>query len=150
MTTGHNDHWTKFRQLKKVMQKECRRSYNEYINNIICGDTQDTSTQNNRNKKFYGYIKSLRRDSSGVASLKKDGIAFSDSSKKAEILNDQFSSVFTNEDSPPPVDITGVSPYPDMPPIDVQVNGVAQGSIHTKQQVWINYQPAYLKRLLMK
>ena len=95
-------------------------------NNIICDDTQDTPTQNCRNKKFYGYIKSLRRDSSGVASLKKDGIAYSDSSKKAEILNDQFSSVFTIEDGPPPSDITGTSSYPDMPLIDVHVNGVAK------------------------
>ena len=44
-----------------------------------------------------------------------DGIVYSDGMKKAEILNDQFSSVYTKEDSPPPTDLSGPSSYPDMP-----------------------------------
>ena len=46
--------------------------------------------------------------------------------KKAEILNDQFSSVYTNEDSPPTQRLIGPSSYSDMPPISVHVNGVAK------------------------
>jgi len=78
--------------------------------------------------EFYSYIKSLRTDSCGVAPLKKDGIVYSDGMKKAEILNDQFSSVYTNEDSPRPLPqgVIGPSSYPDMPPISVHVNGVAK------------------------
>jgi len=71
-------------------------------------------------------VKSLRRDSSGVALLKKDGIVYSDGMKKAEILNDQFSSVYTREDSPPPTDLSGPSSYPDMPSISVHVSGVVK------------------------
>ena len=43
--------------------------------------------------------------------------------KKAEILNDQFSSVCTREDSPPPTDLSGPSSYRDMPSICVHVSG---------------------------
>jgi len=61
-----------------------------------------------------------------VASLKKDGIAYSDSSKKAEVISDQFSSVFAKEDSPPLSDITGTGPYPEMLPIRVHAHEVAE------------------------
>ena len=44
------------------------------------------------------YIKSTRSDSPGVAALKKIGILFPDSSDKADILREQFESVFTDED----------------------------------------------------
>jgi len=69
-------------------------------------------------------VKSLRRYSSGVALLKKDGIVYSDGMEKAEILNDPFLSVYTWEDSPPPTDLSGPSTYPDMPSISVHASGV--------------------------
>ncbi|KAH3876963.1 hypothetical protein DPMN_000816 [Dreissena polymorpha] len=50
------------------------------------------------NKKLYSYVKCMKSDSSGAAPLKKDGTSHSDPSAKAEILNSQFSSVFTEED----------------------------------------------------
>ena len=46
--------------------------------------------------------------------------------KKAKILNDQFSSVYTRKDSPPPIDLSGPSSYPDMPSISVHVSGVVK------------------------
>ncbi|KAH3800403.1 hypothetical protein DPMN_154036 [Dreissena polymorpha] len=53
-----------------------------------------------KNKKLYSYVKSMKSDSSGVAPLKKDGSTYSDASAKAEILNDQFSSVFSSGVAP--------------------------------------------------
>ena len=49
-------------------------------------------------KSFWSFIKHQRTDSVGVASLKKDGKTFSCAKDKANILNDQFQSVFTRED----------------------------------------------------
>ena len=46
-----------------------------------------------------------------------------DPATKAELLNDQFSSVFTIEDSSPLPDL-GKSPFPDAPEIQVTPNGV--------------------------
>ena len=49
-------------------------------------------------KKFWKYIKSLRKDCVAVSSLTTDGVTVSKSEDKADILNHQFSSVFTVKD----------------------------------------------------
>ena len=54
--------------------------------------------------------------------LRENGKLVSDTTQKAEILNRQFSSVFTSETGPPPT--LGNSPYPSMPNINVTLNGV--------------------------
>ena len=78
----------KYRATKKLVQSECRKAYYQYINSMI-----GESNQNGGNlKKFWSFIKS---DNNGVAPLKKNGIVHSDSQTKADILNTQFSSVFT-------------------------------------------------------
>ena len=48
-------------------------------------------------KKFWGYIKSIKKDASGVSPLKKDGVFVSDSKGKANILNQQYASVFIED-----------------------------------------------------
>ena len=50
-------------------------------------------------KKVYSFIKSKKCDASGIAPLQSNGINHSDSVKKSNILNDQFNSVFTIEDT---------------------------------------------------
>ena len=53
----------------------------------------------NNSKKLWSYIKHKKQDSSGVAPLKDtDGLLNSYTPAKAEILNNQFHSVFTKED----------------------------------------------------
>jgi hypothetical protein len=47
--------------------------------------------------KLSSYIKSIRTDNSGVVPLKRDGILVTDTVGKADILNNQLHSVFTNE-----------------------------------------------------
>ena len=49
-------------------------------------------------KQFWSFVKSLKNDSSGIPALKNQGVLISDNIQKAELLNDQFSSVFSNED----------------------------------------------------
>ena len=63
-------------------------------------------------KKLCSFIKGKRCDSSGIAPLKKNGIAHSDPKIKATILNEQFCSVFT-EDSSTNLPSMGDSPFPD-------------------------------------
>ena len=74
-------------------------------------------------KKLYSFVKDKKCDSSSVAPLKKDGIPHSDASTKSEILNGQFSSAFTIEDTSSFPDL-GTSDYPDAPEIRVHPNGV--------------------------
>ena len=77
-------------------------------------------------KKFWSYIKSKRNEQSGVSSLEKHNELFTDNLAKANILNEQFSSVFTIDnsevDSVPSLD--GPS-YPGISPIQIDCDGIS-------------------------
>ena len=78
----------------------------------------------NNTKQFWSYLKSKKQDSQGVTPLRKDdGFLYSDTETKAEILNDQFYSVYTREDMTSMPE-KGQSPYPDMPDIHIGEAGV--------------------------
>jgi hypothetical protein len=78
----------------------------------------------NNTKQFWSYLKSKKQDSQGVTPLRKDdGFLYSDTETKAEILNDQFHSVYTREDMTSMPE-KGQSPYPDMPDIHIGEAGV--------------------------
>ena len=86
--------WHRFRTLKKTAKKTQRQAYWNYINNIV--DPEDNKTSN---KGFWSFLKKLKTDSAGISVLKKDGQTAISSQEKAEMLNNQFRSVFTNEDT---------------------------------------------------
>ncbi|XP_072169454.1 uncharacterized protein [Diadema setosum] len=82
--------YTKYLAVKKQTRKACRDAYHKYVEDIVSPD----STTNP--KRFWSFINSKRCDSSGVAPLKStDGSTYQDSASKCNILNSQFSSVFT-------------------------------------------------------
>ena len=75
-------------------------------------------------QRFWSYVKHRKQDISGIAPLKKsDGLIYSDAATQADILNKQFNSVYTRED-------TGNIPSKDpsrhksMAKITVSTNGV--------------------------
>ena len=73
-------------------------------------------------KRFWKYIKSLQKDCVGIPPLTTDGVTTSKSEDKADILNCQFYSVFTDEDLssvPSPT-----SSFPIMPNISLNVKGI--------------------------
>ena len=54
-------------------------------------------------KKFWSFIKSLKKDTFGITSLRENGILKTDAKEKADICNRQFQSAFTREgNSDPP------------------------------------------------
>ena len=66
-------------KLKKSSTETCKTDYNDYFTNIISPD----STSNPILNCFYGFIKSKKNESHGVAPLKaKTGITHSDSATK--------------------------------------------------------------------
>ena len=77
----------------------------------------------NRNRKNFSFIKSLRTEHSGVVRLKKEGQLVADTKQKANILNEQFQSVFTTEsiDNIPNKD---VSPHPVIPSLTITTPGI--------------------------
>ena len=76
-------------------------------------------------KRFWSFIKSKRRDKCGTAPLKgEDGFTHSDAAQKAEILNDQFTSVFNKDEPMSNFPDKGPSPHSTMDKITVTVKGV--------------------------
>ncbi|KAI0241406.1 hypothetical protein LSAT2_027948 [Lamellibrachia satsuma] len=66
-------------------------AYNNYVKDIV--------TSNGNPKNLYTFIKGKRCDNSGVAPPKIDCVQANDPQKKATILNEQFSSIYTTNDS---------------------------------------------------
>ena len=74
-------------------------------------------------KAFWSYIKHLLSESQGIADLKQGDQFQSDSKIKAEILNNQFTSVFTKEDTTN-IPSLGNSPYLSIPVLTVSTISV--------------------------
>ncbi|XP_072018346.1 uncharacterized protein [Amphiura filiformis] len=117
--TRKSKDFERYRQLKKTTRSACKSAYSEYINNIISPD----STANP--KRFWGFINSKKCDNSGVSPLKaSNGVTYSDSATKANMLNSQFSSVFNKNEDKSSIKDKGPSPYPPMEPIVVSCEGI--------------------------
>ena len=105
------------RHFKSETQKLERQAYHHYINTIIeVGDSEDEKPT--KQKRFWNYIKSLRKDNTGISSLKDKGRLFNNPKDKANILNRQYVSVHTHEDQDQVPSPSG-TPFPDMDAIQV-------------------------------
>ena len=103
--------------MKKDNERECRRAYSSHVSNLVSDE------QTGNPKKLYSFIKSKKCDASGVAPLTSNGVNHSDSVKKANILNDQFTSVFTKEDLSTGPELNSTD-HPSVHPIVVSRKGV--------------------------
>ena len=112
--TGDGKDWDTYKLLQHETKKECKTAYNSYVKDLV---------SDHKAKKLYSFVKSKKCDSSGVAPLKNNGASHVEAGMKAEILNDQFVSVFTQEGDSLLPDL-GNSPFPDAPPIKITINGV--------------------------
>ena len=52
-------------------QRQCKTAYNSYVSDIVTSEGKST-------KKMWSFVMGNICDSSGISSLKKDGIAYSD------------------------------------------------------------------------
>ena len=87
------------------------------------------SPKNEKAKKFWSFIKSLKKDAFGITSLRENGILKTDTLDKANICNRQFESVFTRE-SDTEIPSKGTSPFTPMGEITVDPKGVLKLNIH--------------------
>ena len=109
---------------------------------------EDVVSDGENRNKFWSYIKSKGQEFSGVAPLKnKAGFIQSDNLSKANILNDQFHSVFTNEDHTHFPD-KGPSPYPTMKNINISTKGVYKllKTQHPHKATGLDEIPAFIIR----
>ena len=107
----------RYKRLQHEVQWETRKAHRMYM--------EDVSKECKENpKRFWSFIKSKGQETNGVPPLKnKEGFLKSDSQNKANILNEQFQSVYTQEDTSS-IPNKGPSPYQPMRDITVNWKGV--------------------------
>ena len=93
-----NSKWENFKNQKRKTQSSIRKSYWHHIENNILGDKNEENF-GEAQKKIWKHVKSVKRDRTGTAPLKENGLLVSDPKSKARILNHQYQSVFSKEDS---------------------------------------------------
>ena len=84
--------WSTYRKCQRECKQKLRKAEWQHINKVI-----NEGLQNNNTKPFWNYAKSKREDNIGIAPLKSKGQLISDPKGRAEILVDQFVSVFTKD-----------------------------------------------------
>ena len=109
----------KYREIKRITQRETRQSHWNYVNNIM-----EKSMEEGSNKSFWKYIKSHRKDNIGVAGIKENGVLHQDSETKANLLNKQFQSVFTKDDPKEKLPTLPQSNYPSISDIIINIEGI--------------------------
>ena len=116
----------KYVEARSETQKLERQEYWKHIEGIL-DDNKDEENEirPTKHKKFWKYVKALKKDTCGVAPLKDNGRTYSDPIDKANILNRQYESVFTRENTRNIPNVTG-RPSPPMPKIDIDNAGVCK------------------------
>jgi hypothetical protein len=123
--SGSPEDWKVYRDYNK----ECRRALNksrwDYIHNELGSSVKEDP------KSFWTFINSLRKENNGVADLKVDNRLLTDSKDKAEALNNQFCSVFTQEDKTY-IPTLGQSNMADIPELVIGEEGVRKQLLNLK------------------
>ena len=92
------NNWTAYRKCQKECKQKLRKAEWNHINKVF-----NEGLQNNNIKPFWNYAKSKKEDNIGKAPLKSKGELVSDPKGRAELLVDQFQSLFTKAtDHEPP------------------------------------------------
>ena len=111
-------------ELKHRIQSEARVAYWNHLEYIFTSD--DDSNQYEGMRQFWRFVKNNRTDRSGIPVLKTDNQNATSPKDKAEALNNQFKSVFTNETDPPADLLPDVSPFDAMPEIHITTEGISR------------------------
>ena len=91
-TSQSDADWNKFLSIQKELRKELNNAEREFVS------TNLTTAMKENVKQFWSYMKKLGQGETGVADLKINNKIISEGEEKAEALNSQFASVFTEED----------------------------------------------------
>ena len=109
--SGLSQDWSQYYQIKKNFNSSAEKHI--IIISIIWLAKGDKFQRN------CGHLsKSQRNNHCGVTTLQENGIVFSDPQSNANLINKAFTTVFTSEDTSTMPVLDG-TPYPEMPPIDI-------------------------------
>ena len=114
-----------FTTLRSLCQNKIRKAHSDYLKNILDFDSNLDNDKKKASKRFWTYVKSKKKDSCSIPPLRSEGVLIADAVGKANILNRQYSSVFTLEDTNN-IPSKGHSKAPPMQSIKITVDGVKQ------------------------
>ncbi|XP_014679397.1 PREDICTED: RNA-directed DNA polymerase from mobile element jockey-like [Priapulus caudatus] len=112
------DNTLRYKTQKKLVRKLINQSHWVYLNQIL-----NLSLKENNPRTFWRYIKSQKADNIRISPLRQNGKLYADSKTKAQLLNDQFKSVFTQENTSNIPDIQG-EPKPSIGDILIDESGL--------------------------
>lgn len=139
--TQNIEHWNAFKTIQSHIKNEMRKLHNKYISDLLNVEDVDIDKPDNQpskvsvTSKFWRYIKSRKRDIMGITVLKDSkGKEVADDKAKAELLNEHYASIFTNEDKSnlPKKDTSSV---PSIPNIQINTEGLVKllNNINTRK-----------------
>ena len=103
-----------YKRFRAHVQKSITDAYLKHITNIFSFENDnpdpDCHRKNKKAKKFWSFVKSLKKNASGINTLRENGILKTDTLDKANICNRQFQSAFTRE-SNDEIPSKGTSPF---------------------------------------
>ena len=88
----------KLKSLNHLIKSLSRKAYWDYVDDLITPkDEQSPDEKNSISKKFYTFLKHKKTNSTGIKTLKKTESTVTDPEQKAELLNNHFYSVFSQQ-----------------------------------------------------
>ena len=118
-----------YKKFRAHVQKVIRDAYWRHVSNIFTLEENETDPdspkKNIKVKRFWSFVKFLKKEASGITSLRENGILKTDTVEKANICNRQFQSAFTRE-AGTEIPLKGASPFSSMEEITVDPVGVAK------------------------
>ena len=123
-----------------------RKEYWAYIENVI--SPQDDENTYQPMKRFWKYVKHKKNDNTGISDIKENGKLITEDKAKADLLNQQFQSVFIHET--PMTHTFPLSEHPVLPDINITEEGVYKllNNLHpAKASGPDNISPQILKEL---
>ena len=116
-TSNSDKVWKIYRKIKSVTQRTCRQTHEEYLKTLFKNDRS--------NKKLWSYIKSRKQQNIGIPEIKdQNNIPTSDPVKKANLIRQQFDSVFSNPEPPIQANFKEEDKLPTINPIIVNSLGI--------------------------
>ena len=116
--TKSHVHRNAFKKIQNKVRSAHNKAHWSHLNRILAERLELG------NKPFWSYIKSQRQDTQGVSPLRKRGQLHSDAPTKANILSEQFKSVFTKDDPHTSTKQLPGAGFPHIPPLAVEQHGI--------------------------
>ena len=116
--TRNQDDWQQFCDIRKNVHEQLRSSAVSPISQFL------TTSITDKPKSFWTFILKLRQDNQGIGDLHVSGSIVSADALKAEALNEQFNSVYSEEGSIPLPNMGESDPYGEIDRLQISIGGV--------------------------